>query len=597
MSKVNMILKRMTVLTLSATLALTAAPVAVFADDDASDEHKIVANDEKVKEELGDVAVESEGAAVDVYATNGYTAEVSTGSIENSAPGGDAPALRVNADKNGTDEVYVDGNISAKNSGICASSETGGTVLVDMEGNITTGDNPDDIDTGILVNDGGLGSGVSGGTTIISLKGNINSEDWAIQSQVENGGRTVINVTGDLTSDFLAIDTLTLNGTNDINIDGSIYGSVGSETGVWGPVLVWTPGKNGQTTVRVSGDITNENGIGMVIGARDLDPDQTKKPLMSHDEKQVDQDNRFWEGKEGGKNNVVVEGTIKGKNYGIVVDANSTTDPGVISVWKIERNENGAVAATSKLDDQNNPIYTESEELEKNIQYIIKCRQPNSGGSFTLTDENGDALGVVEGLTDTYQWAHEDDKILVKINLDNDYELNGVYGDEGQKLKLTKDASGNYYLVVPRGGGVFFTIDVNKVKEESHSSSDSDPATNSKAAVAVAGVTINPLDNYLAQTGKSVDLITRMTIYSIIGAPLSGTISMNTGRIVDPTIVHFMLHRTDLTYILSFDLGNEHFVMTIPSNSDISHHVNKDGELDLAKLIFDFPNTKEARKQ
>ena len=593
MLKVNMIMKKLTALTLSAMLALTASPVSVFADDDVSDEQeKVVAVDKNADEKFGDISVEAEGAAVDVYASNGHTADVDTGSLENSAEGSNSQALNVDADKGGEANVSAEGDINAKNVGIAACSESEEKIKIDISGKVTTGNNPDEYDIGILASDGELGSGVSGGKTTITVHDGVKSEAWAIQTQVRNGGNTTIDVIGDVTSDFIAVDTLSLNGSNEINIDGNVSSSVDSASNVLAPVIVWSPGKKGQTTVKVSGDITNDKGIGMVIGARDLDPEQTKGLSLSHQENLSNPDNRFWEGKEGGKNEVVVEGTIKGKTYGIVVDANSTTDPGVISVWKIEKNENGAVAATSTLDPDYKPIYTESEELEKNIQYIIKCKQPSKGGSFSITDENGNALGVVKGLSDTYQWAHEDDKILVKIDLNDDYELNGVYGDEGQKLKLTKDENGNYYLVVPRGGGVFFTIDIDK-KEQS--SSDSDSTATNKTAVEVSGTTINPLDNYLAQTGKSVDLITRMTIYSIIGAPLSGTISMNTGRIVDPTIVHFMLHRTDLTYILSFDLGNEHFVMTIPSNSDISQYVNKDEELDLAKLISVFPNTKEPR--
>ena len=593
MLNVDMIAKKLTALTLVAVLALTASPVVVFADDVSFADRRIVAENNDKKTKLGDISVEEEGAAVDVYVSNSHTADLNTGSLENSAEGSDSQALNVDADKGGEAKVFVDGDINAKNVGIAACSESKGKIDIGISGKVTTGNNPDEIDIGILASDGELGSGVSGGETNIAVLGGVKSEAWAIRTQVRNGGNTTIDVTGDVTSDFIAVDTLSLNGSNEINIDGNVSSSVDSASDVLAPVIVWSPGKKGQTTVRVSGDITNDNGIGMVIGARDLDPEQTNGLSVSHQENPGYSNNRFWEGKEGGKNEVVVEGTIKAKTYGIVVDANSTTDPGVISVWKIEKNENGAVAATSTLDSDDKPIYTESEELEKNIQYIIKCKQPSKGGSFSITDENGNALGVVKGLLDTYQWAHEDDKLLVKIDLDDHYKLNGVYGDEGQMLKLTKDENGNYYLVVPRGGGVFFTIDVDKVKEQSNSASNS--TTDNKTAVEVSGASINPLDTYLALTGKSVDLITRMLIYSIIGAPLSGTISINTGRLIDPTIVHFMLQRTDLTYILSFDLGNDHIVMTIPSNSDISQYIDKSGQLDLAKLISIFPNTREPR--
>ena len=59
--------------------------------------------------------------------------------------------------------------------------------------------------------------------------------------------------------------------------------------------------------------------------------------------------------------------------------------------------------------------------------------------------------------------AYEKDTVTLKLEIPKDKELIAVYGDDGQEVPLEKDADGNYYVVVPRGGGVILSVDLKNV--------------------------------------------------------------------------------------------------------------------------------------
>ena len=52
------------------------------------------------------------------------------------------------------------------------------------------------------------------------------------------------------------------------------------------------------------------------------------------------------------------------------------------------------------------------------------------------------------------------------IAVPDGYTLTGAYNGEGEKIALEKDADGNYYVVVPRGGGVYLSVELEK--DEDH---------------------------------------------------------------------------------------------------------------------------------
>ncbi len=212
---------------------------------------------------------------------------------------------------------------------------------------------------------------------------------------------------------------------------------------------------------------------------------------------------------------------------------------------------------TSEIHRSNQPFLFHT-QFYRNVHIIFINTTKDNGGTTNITVQ-----GNVQGNNCAIRSQVENGG-STKIDVNGDVSSNSIAID-------ALSINGSNEINIPTSHQITATVPVNSKK--------------------------NPLDVYLAQTGKSVDLVTRMTIYSVIGAPKNGTVSINAERLLNPILVHFMLQRQDLTYILSFDLGNDHFVMTIPSNSDLSQYVNKKEELDLANLISVFPNTKEPRNR
>ena len=97
--------------------------------------------------------------------------------------------------------------------------------------------------------------------------------------------------------------------------------------------------------------------------------------------------------------------------------------------------------------DNDRVLTGEDVEFEKTINYIIKVEQPAEGA--TLSASQGT--------------AHEGENVALRIDLQDGYTVTGAFGDEGKSLPLLKDASGNYYVVVPKGGGVYLSVTLDKI--------------------------------------------------------------------------------------------------------------------------------------
>ena len=58
----------------------------------------------------------------------------------------------------------------------------------------------------------------------------------------------------------------------------------------------------------------------------------------------------------------------------------------------------------------------------------------------------------------TYIVAKDNDTVLLKVDLSDGYSLLGAYNGDGEKVALLTDSNGNYYVIVPRGGGVYLSV-------------------------------------------------------------------------------------------------------------------------------------------
>lgn len=195
---------------------------------------------------------------------------------------------------------------------------------------------------------------------------------------------------------------------------------------------------------------------------------------------------------ENTKINVLVEETLKAKDVGVLLEERwwgsvngdvevtrgipTTPSPEqslYLTVWKIELNERGNVAEqrVQVLGDTDDEFISAdgsrrtAKDYEKKIMYIIKVEQPSEGGTITAVDENGNALPK----SFNFDVAHENEKVMLKANLADGYKIVAAYNGKGEKQPLLKDENGNYYIIIPKGGGVYLSVELEYTTEHSYS--------------------------------------------------------------------------------------------------------------------------------
>ena len=192
---------------------------------------------------------------------------------------------------------------------------------------------------------------------------------------------------------------------------------------------------------------------------------------------------------EGGKTDIIVDGTVSASDAAVVLVTPETQigENVTLTVWELNPNQDGAVVTSV---DENDKL-VENEEAEKAVQYIIKIQAGQEG----IISAEG--TREYEG----YQVANEGDTVTMKLTIPEGFEVAGAYGDEGQEWPLSKVAGGNYYLSVPRGGGVMLSVKLSKKEDPK-----TDPKTEEEAAVAPAPApveaAIQTILKILDKTGK-----------------------------------------------------------------------------------------------
>lgn len=150
---------------------------------------------------------------------------------------------------------------------------------------------------------------------------------------------------------------------------------------------------------------------------------------------------------------VLITGTLSGGESAVLLMDDGTIDNNLtLTVWAVEVGEDGTIAKSESRDETKD----KAEEFEKNIKYIIKVEQPEKGGMLSAVSEFGEPLEK----SHDYDVALEGEKVLLKVDLEEGYKVVAAYNGDGEKVPLLQDAEGNYYVEVPKGGGVYLTAEL-----------------------------------------------------------------------------------------------------------------------------------------
>ncbi|MBP5490677.1 MAG: hypothetical protein J6Y10_08785 [Lachnospiraceae bacterium] len=243
-------------------------------------------------------------------------------------------------------------------------------------------------------------------------------------------------------------------------------------------------GNFGETlSVDVTGDVTVRSPIRRAVGIttlREEYADEVFLPFVPGKSEILVHGNVFSDGIGIGLDtlgedtdiNILVENEIQAETAGVLIrksryaKENITTMP-KLTVWKIQVNDKGNVveaqATTRDLPDVGGvpeADNTLASDFEKQIMYIVNVEKPDEGGSIKAVDKDG------KSLSQSYDFdvAHEGDKIILAADLDEGYEIAAAYNGVDEKKELSKDEDGNYYIIVPKGGGIYLSVELKKIE-------------------------------------------------------------------------------------------------------------------------------------
>lgn len=498
-----MLKKRFLMKVLAATVAATIAVTPATAFAEGGE--KVEAVNENKEEEFGDITADGEDeAALEIEANHGNV-EVKTGSLTSEQ----GPGLKVVSDHDSSSIAYVKGDINSDVSGVVALAKYDSGNLIVVEGDIKS----DWYGVGALAGeyndeeDERL-TDPDESINVVAVNGSIDSEESGISACAWNGASNAVGVTGNVTG----------------------HGSEGAVV-----AIAYGADRN---NILIVGDVKGDDiGVNMFS--------------------QVNEDENVP------VNNVVVEGTVSAKEAAIV-DNRVKGGRNTVTVWKIETD--GFTAAKATLNHETGKYdVVEDEEAAKNIQYIIRVNQTD-GATLKATDADGNALATVTGLNGELEYALEGDKVLLKIDIEDGYSLDAAYGDEGQTLELTKDAAGNYYLVVPRNGGVSFSVKLSKNKKDDDKDDDKKNDNNQTAG------------SYVLSDSAAVSLISSASSGSSV------TLSGLSGTGLSASVVSQLLARRDIDVTVTFMLNGVLYKIVIPAGADIAGLVGADGSVSFEAL-------------
>ena len=295
--------------------------------------------------------------------------------------------------------------------------------------------------------------GVNVGTTgedriSVHVGGNVTASSNKAEDFVPVIGISAANVYGDVNIDVdgnVKSDSIGILATDAIVSGTAVSYAVSAinlnERSEGTPTEAKEPAKPGTTAITVSGDVT-----GKIAGI-------AESAILFDNIAESD---------------ILVDGTVSGGEAAIITDGNITNDQLKLTVWKVELNDRGNAVESIIRPEQDGegpaPLeqitYGTTEKtaaLEKSIMYIIKMEQPADGGTLSLdgTQKSHD-----------FDTAKEGETVYLKIDVMPGYELTGAFNGLGEKTALLKDAKGNYYVEVPKGGGVYLSAEMKKIQEQ-----------------------------------------------------------------------------------------------------------------------------------
>lgn len=438
--------------------------------DNTSNVNVTVDGDIDLDNEVDDI-FPTKGAALKTDNNSDSALNVTTGSITSYSeiPGNETSGIN-NTATSGTTNITVNGDVNASYGG--SANDPG----------------PDTTLSVGLISETQNKSENGSASTAITIHGDLtaNSEKAIAEggyiSSTGANASTELSVTGSI---IASSDEFGANGLEVGSVNGVVRADIGKNitaTGDLGAngILTYLEGRNSLTEINVEGSITATGTDASAILINQLENaekcsdsesvvsiraggDVTSSAVGIVD---LDQLN-------GGQTNVLIEGKLVSEGPAVVVVKEAAENLN-LTVWKIEtQNEHIAMEDHTNANAEYSDI---AKKVEQSIQYILKVEE-KQGNLISLDQAKTQSWTSLDGTTSTYHVGHENERVAVKLNIPKGSKVDKAYSDKDKKTDLLRDDNGNYYLIVPRGGGVL--ISVSLVPDDSENGSNENNGNNS----------------------------------------------------------------------------------------------------------------------
>lgn len=299
------------------------------------------------------------------------------------------------------------------------------------------------------------------GVTVTGGGSDSTSNAFGVYASAKNGGSACVligedGVTVGSVSRAQAIAMEAKGGTVDVGVWGDVYAATNGLTGNIAYGAKMEADSTGVANLTVTGSVTaagSAHSAGLwIIGA-----DGSKATALIEGDVDSEGHGLTLEGSSSAENTVVIGGTLSGDTDAIYLKNNDAAENTNVYVWAIEnpmeKPEEAPQAGTA--DAALNDVY------ENNVHYIIKFADEAQADQVNLDGAQNYVVSEEDGIA--FDYANEDN--VITLTGKENRKIASVFNGE-ERVALEKDAQGNYFLVIPRGGGVYLTINFRALESQ-----------------------------------------------------------------------------------------------------------------------------------
>ena len=372
--------------------------------------------------------------------------------------------ISATASEDGETEITVGGRVSAESGkesayGVDATALDDGEVEVTVGKGISVSNHATMSITGITAN-----AALDGEIEITVESGGVSaaSENYStgIFAYAQKGAEISMDITGDVRSEAETATGIHANAggegsSTEITVHGNVEAASSPDTPGASYGIMAMADAGASTTVTVDGDVTATLSGIHLIATDDADSGLTETILVNIGGDLTSGDYAIVLNDRPENTavlDVVVAGTVHGDKGPVIVSPLVDADEVTLTLWQVDIPESGEIIKELNAGPGGEAAATEkTKEMEQNILYIIKVEEASSPAV------------ALDGTSESNGWDTAKENEIVTLEAKPGYKILAAYNGLGEKIPLKQDKDGNFYLAVPRGGGVYLSVEFNEL--------------------------------------------------------------------------------------------------------------------------------------